>query len=421
MVGAQSTIAARGHVQGGNVSVPALDAIDRRIGDLDAAVEHMGNNLIALDDDVTRQMLGASTTLEGRTAQAWELGERQIAEVWRGHVALRDHLATITDIRGTKANISRSAVGRLTELLDGPTVSVADPDNARGHHGLTSGADPAFVCTIAQLIAQMSAGYDSVLALVGAVGTAWTDTLPRLAEVESQIDRLEAAVSDTGARRPNELVQARRALGEGQATALGDPLSLAADTLASITAMVDRATASVRGEVATRQEAVDQAVALEGSLASCGRVLARARAEGDRVAERVILPTTFWAAVEQAEADLTDCRLQFEVLTGPGAEPMAERSLIAETTRRMRGIEERATGLATQAALALEAREELRGRLDVYRAKSQAIGLGEDAGLEALYGTATGLLFVAPCDLDLAEVAVQSFQAAIRQGNVGSA
>jgi hypothetical protein len=402
------------------VSAPALDAIDRRIGELDAAVQHMGDNLIALDDDVTRQMLGASTTLEGRTAQAWELGEQQIAEVWRGHVALRDHLVTITDIRGTKANISRSTFGRLTELLDGPTVSVADPDHARGHHGLTSGAEPAFVCTIAQLIEQMSAGYDSVVALVGAVGTAWTDTLPRLAEVESQIDRLEAAVSETGARRPNDLVQARRALGEAQVTALGDPLSVSTDTVASITGMVDRATASVRAAVATRQEVVDQVAALEGIVGSCGRALERARAEGERVAERVILPTTFWAAVEEAEAELTECRLQCEVLTGPGAEPMAERSWIAETTGRMRGLEERTTGLATQPALALEAREELRGRLDAYRAKSQAIGLGEDAGLEALYGTASGLLFVAPCDLDLAEVAVQSFQAAIRQGNVGS-
>jgi hypothetical protein len=402
------------------MSGSALEGIDRRIGELDAAVQHMGDNLVALDEDVTRQMLEASTALTGRTAQAWGLGDQQIAEVWRGQVALRDHLVTITEIRGTKANVSKATLGRLNNLLDGEAVTVADPDNVKGQRSLTTGENPTFVCTIAQLIEQMSAGYDSVMALLSAVGTAWTEALPRLAELETQVERLEAAVSATGARPPNDLARARRELSEAQAVALGDPLSLSTDMLASINAMVDQLIASVRAAVASQQEAADQVAALANSLAACSGELERARAQGERVAERVILPSSFWSALEQGEAELSACRQEFDSLTGQPTAYTSERPRITHIDGRTRSLEERVSKLATEAALGLAAREELRGRLDAYRAKSQAIGMGEDAALDALYEAASSLLFVAPCDLDLAEEAVRSFQSAVRDQKVGS-
>jgi hypothetical protein len=58
----------------------------------------------------------------------------------------------------------------------------------------------------------------------------------------------------------------------------------------------------------------------------------------------------------------------------------------------------------------LDARNELRGRLDAYHAKALAIGLAEDEQLTRVYERAKELLFTAPCDVAGAEAAVREYQ-----------
>ena len=75
---------------------------------------------------------------------------------------------------------------------------------------------------------------------------------------------------------------------------------------------------------------------------------------------------------------------------------------------RLAGLQEvtdRNTGL-------LAARNELRGRLDAYRAKALRRGLAEDATLDPLAERARAAL-TAPCDLDAARAAVHAYQDAL--------
>jgi hypothetical protein len=58
----------------------------------------------------------------------------------------------------------------------------------------------------------------------------------------------------------------------------------------------------------------------------------------------------------------------------------------------------------------LARRDELRGRLEAYRAKAQAKGFGEHGELTNRYNAARGLLFTAPCDLRGATRAVMAYQ-----------
>jgi hypothetical protein len=61
----------------------------------------------------------------------------------------------------------------------------------------------------------------------------------------------------------------------------------------------------------------------------------------------------------------------------------------------------------------LVARNELRGRLDAYRAKALRLGQGENAELTPLADAARTALYTAPCDLDEARAAVNAYQDAL--------
>ena len=69
--------------------------------------------------------------------------------------------------------------------------------------------------------------------------------------------------------------------------------------------------------------------------------------------------------------------------------------------------------LQETARSAVAARDELRGRLDAYRAKAQAVGQGEDIELHQLYVEARDVLFSAPCDLVEAGALVTAYQRSI--------
>ena len=73
-----------------------------------------------------------------------------------------------------------------------------------------------------------------------------------------------------------------------------------------------------------------------------------------------------------------------------------------------------ATRRATDACRApLAARNELRGRLDAYRAKANALGLLEEPRLCALYDQAHTSLYTAPTDLAAAIGLVEQYQQAL--------
>ena len=71
---------------------------------------------------------------------------------------------------------------------------------------------------------------------------------------------------------------------------------------------------------------------------------------------------------------------------------------------------EHATRLRESADGLLARRDELRGRLDAYRAKAAAKGLAENDELTSRYEQARALLFAAPCDLRGSTRAVFAYQ-----------
>jgi hypothetical protein len=401
------------------MSAQSLATIDQGIASMGETVQHMSDHLSELDADVTRQMLDASSSLTGKTAEAWALAERQLADLWRGREALLGVFEEIVRERGTRSSVSKAVLGRLTNLFEGESVSLPSPNPMTGHRALTEAADPVVTCTIDQLIASMSVGYDSVVALVSAVGAVWTEIGPRLTALTSRVDQLENMVVDTGSRRPNDLAAARSALADAEALARNDPLSLPTDLVPSITSMVERATFSIRDAATAQQQLLAETADVSTALEDCRQGLDRARSESRSSAEKILLADS-GAELDHADAALGTLRDEVEALIHDAPAPAGGRRQVAELQQRAGRLREKVEQLEIKAGAGIATRDELRGRLDAYRAKAQAIGLGENAELDQLFHDARDLLYTAPCDVQRAEDLVRAFQRAIRADSKGA-
>src|SRR5207244_12341305 len=78
-----------------------LDDIDARIASLQAEIDTTGSSLAALDGDITLKLL-ASAKLSGRTAAEWNAVSPDIPLLWGYYGALKDKIAEIVALRGTR-------------------------------------------------------------------------------------------------------------------------------------------------------------------------------------------------------------------------------------------------------------------------------------------------------------------------------
>ncbi len=393
------------------MTTQTIEALDRRIVALRTMLERIVQNLVELDADVTRQMLDASSSLTGRTAAQWTEAQRRLSSLWSGQMALTDTLEQVTRARGSKASPSRAALGRLAELLHGPSVAVLRPDAQRT---LTEGVAPTDSFTFDDVITRMSSDYELVMAVVNEVAAVWTLIVPRLDALEAMVTELEAAADARFIRRPNNLALARNALNEAGELSRCDPLGVSGEVLAPITTMIERASTSLRESVAVHEKLEANLAAVAVSLDECAQVLEETRLLQAEVGAKVVLHVeernrleTIGNVLEELRRELAEAgRL---TTTSPTDAAFGVRALLP----RVGDLRKQIDDLQETARSAVAARDELRGRLDAYRAKAQAVGQGEDLELHRLYVDALDLLFSAPCDLVAAGALVTAYQRSI--------
>jgi hypothetical protein len=88
---------------------------------------------------------------------------------------------------------------------------------------------------------------------------------------------------------------------------------------------------------------------------------------------------------------------------------------LAKLDRNSRVILENARKRVAEVRAPLEARDEMRGLLEAYRARASRHGVAETPALAAAYQAARDLLWSAPCDLDASGQAVRRYQAALTE------
>ena len=392
-----------------------LREIDGRIADVRSVLDVTTGRLVELDADLTRQLLESSTSLRGVTAEAWADASSRHAALWRAQIALERSLTTVVEARGERRYVTQSALHELDGLLQGLQVELPLPD-AGAPVRLTHGADPVEAVTMGVALERMSGDYELVAGVVLSVAEVWgpvSEVLHELAETLSHLGRGEAGALVTS---PNELRATQRAVDEALRTARDDPLGLSRRSVSDLEVRVAQL-ASVHEEAAQERvarthqlrEAEQWTEAALDALAGCRDELWRTWRRRSRCPT---VPKPTWRAWRCSWR--TSGRRAVERSGRTGA-------MRARCHRRARDIMARVRALTAAVGGQLARRDQLRGLLGAYRAKVDALGLAEEAELEARFAAARELLSVAPCDIEAAQRAVQGYMdAARRTGRPGA-
>ena len=387
----------------------SLEEIDARIASLRAETDHIGARLGELDGDVTLKLLG-SATLSGQTAAAWARAGPGLSLLWGYYGALRDRVAEIVALRGTKARLRAEQLDRLAATLTGDSVALPPDPLAPGTRTLVATGQAA---TIPWVLSAMRSAFQEVVALVDRVEEAWM-ALPRLDGLAATLTGLTQTASQNGLRPPAEVAAAGSQIAALRDRLKADPLAVDLSCLDALAGRVEAAGEILRGAAQARGELGSLLAAAAERLDGVGGLIEQTRSTRAEAREKI-------AGAPEGAADLDALAGRLALLrTDLGSVTQLGRGDWQGARRLLGHLDQQAAALEADVSRALaevrdpiEARNELRGRLDAYRAKAQALGLAEDEGLSRLSEQARALLFTAPCDVAGADALVREYARAL--------
>jgi len=387
----------------------SLEEIDARIASLRAETDHIGARLGELDGDVTLKLLG-SATLSGQTAAAWARAGPGLSLLWGYYGALRDRVAEIVALRGTKARLRAEQLDRLAATLTGDSVALPPDPLAPGTRTLVATGQAA---TIPWVLSAMRSAFQEVVALVDRVEEAWM-ALPRLDGLAATLTGLTQTASQNGLRPPAEVAAAGSQIAALRDRLKADPLAVDLSGLDALAGRVEAAGEILRGAAQARGELGSLLAAAAERLDGVGGLIEQTRSTRAEAREKI-------AGAPEGAADLDALAGRLALLrTDLGSVTQLGRGDWQGARRLLGHLDQQAAALEADVSRALaevrdpiEARNELRGRLDAYRAKAQALGLAEDEGLSRLSEQARALLFTAPCDVAGADALVREYARAL--------
>jgi hypothetical protein len=345
------------------------------------------SNLLDLDNSLGIRLL-KGTTLTGVSKTRWDAVSRELASLWDLYAA---YSAVIDEAAGSRDP------GRVTTLLTGPSVQVTRGPAPLAQRDLAdTGTDRL---TLGGALTRMRTQFADVAALAAATEKAWNDAATGLEAIATELAKTDPSGDQTLA---SEAAAVRTELGRLRDGLNADPLGVLPGPAA---ALRDRAAALAArsAELAAVRDNADVRIAATRRAADAARAAhADAMAAAERAAAKMIVrdqvpgfadPSPRLAAVAELRAAGRWMRLAAE-LDALDRDLEAATAQFRDTERRMAGLQAR--------------RDELRGLLDAYKAKAARLGAIED--LATLYDAAREVLWTAPCDLDVAEQAVQRYQ-----------
>ncbi|MGW0843625.1 hypothetical protein ACWD26_26450 [Streptomyces sp. NPDC002787] len=416
-------------VAGSTGPVMDRDEVDRALARLGAEHEAIETSLLALQDHAGRRLLeGAELT--GVTKERWTAAEASITLLWAYFDAYSDALRSAREIRSRRRWSSREDLVELTELLRGEAVTVAGSTTAMANAPtLQSAGRLSEQFSLVTLVDRMNDLYASSLDMVVAADAVWSALPARIDLLAAELQRTRQLAHSVGVRpgehpAGDDLERITRTLTRLREQVVSDPLAFWVPAPGSSapgggrpdTSTYDRearALEDVRREIdavlTVRQDAEARLVKLRDVLSRADRTLAEARSARGEVLAKI-------AATE------------VPVVSGPPTVLQEQLAMAAEYRRHaqwhrlsplLESLEQKADDELLRARESLTAvtaplavRAELRGRLDAYKAKVARHGFAEDSLLVERYDAARRMLWSAPCDLRVAEMAVLRYQQA---------
>ena len=259
---------------------------------------------------------------------------------------------------------------------------------------------------VGALIDDLQARAEVVVREAGRLAAAARDALARLDAASGALRALVARATAVGGAGDIEIAAATAAVREATSAIAGDP------TVAEPLTAVDRALAAAGQRVEELERVRDElprALAAARTTLDEIRRLVAAGADAAALARAKIAdPKGLLEPLERAGVDgpgdgaLGPWLARVEAQAGAGGSPAAASELERWRRTADRWLAD-ARLVATTNGAAVTRRNELRGLLQAFRAKSLAMGRAEEPDLVSLHQAAEQALHLAPCDLLRAE------------------
>jgi len=384
----------------------ALDDIESKLQRLRDASERIGANLLELELDPERRLLDEAP-LEGQSAEAWSAASVLLMQLWQWHGLLDAHLERIAKLRGTRSHLRPDQLAGLKELLEGETIELSQTRVPLEERDLLEGSQLTVRCNPDGLLSRMTIAFEDVKAVVARFASAWVTLEPRVRSAAVLLAETSTLAESLGEAQPAESETIRSRLARLEEACSRDPLSVRVAEVEEIEALLRRLGTEL-GELAGVRAEIDQRLADARCLL---RQVLEAQQESELAHEQAVtkivgVPVSEPMRVPVEVAAQLD---QVAALADAGAWRQAGGAL-REWTDQVNSLLAEARRITAQNRGLIIERNELRGRLDAFRAKASILGLLEDPQLSRAFGHAHEALYTAPTDLGEAGRLVRRYQ-----------
>jgi hypothetical protein len=384
----------------------------RRVDALRAARDRIATQMYTVDTHPAWTRL-ESPTATGQTAALQSTLRPEVDLLWACFGALGDRL----EEAGTL--LAQRRLGVAPELITLLTTASVGLD--RTGVPVDSTATPQRFITLDDLAGQTERRAATVLTRLSEVEASAAAVATAYVTVDGELDAVVAEATRLG-----ETDLAERLRTAGATADLTDPVGAApgGQLATAVAAGLDRLRADVAAarsqlaEIASARDGYakrrDALGGLVADVAAAEQAVAEAHARvAEKIADPGLGPVPSAAPVLAARVgDLDALRQRAETDARLWKRLADDLSTVEQSASQARERAETERGLAEDL---LARRDELRGRLEAYRAKAVARGRAEDDRLARLFSQAQQLLYSAPCDLRAATRAVHAYQSVLAE------
>jgi hypothetical protein len=305
---------------------------------------------------------------------------------------------------------SDQKLAEIEALLCGKSIHLPPVDVPLEQRTLLSGVQNVECISPAELLDTMVSTFQVAKDAVMEVDCAWNNLQLMLDKTGARVASLRAQAGNLAPGSFAELDGVERSLAEMRGQVHADPLGASAGFESQIDPVLQRLEAAVEARKQLQRQIVD-------GLASARRVLeSLAALHGDAVAAcgeaRLKIANCASLPLSSGDEKLIALRQWLDRLDKKCAEGKMDSLAVGLRSWNSAAEDcvqkERAVLNANRASI--EARNELRGRLDALKAKARAYGAAEDERLVELAREAETLLYTRPTALDRATAAVTAYE-----------
>jgi hypothetical protein len=389
----------------------SLAEIDGTIVRFAGAVDVMTANLLDLESNPTNKMLDPDT-LTGTSRQRVSAARQALASLWEQFTEFKDLLGRARQLRGGGVRVPPARLQELEDLLHGPSISLPPLDVALADRGLYTPGQTPVALTPDQLLTGMAAAFEAAKGTILAVDDVWRSLVPRLGEAQHELEAMEAVAAPLG-EPVNAGERTRDRLEEVSRQLANDPLSVKPDDLERIEASLSTERLRLNQLARDRETLAQDLDAGAATVDEIAAAIATGAAALNEAQRKLLHPEGLLAALDSG------CLADPQHGLGPWLQRLRQLAADGEWRSACRGVDQwqrvadetlaSARRVIDANSAPLQARNELRGRLDALEAKAGHLGLTEDPGLSALREEARSVLYTAPTDLAVAADLVARF------------